>query len=105
MSVLAGFAIAALVVIGWLAGLLFVCIFLTLPTIPVAFMLTEGFSRAPVVVMLWTVLLALIWMPFLVSRRRQRIAGGIFGGIGIQHLHPPRALLPSSPSGDDRFEG
>jgi len=95
MEVLFGLVIATLAVIGWAYGSLFACIFLTLPTIPVAFMLTEGFSRAPVVVVLWAVLLAAIWAPRLYRRSVAQQAIG--RDLGMEHLHSPLRLTLRGP--------
>lgn len=73
MEILTGFAvlaIATLLVIGWIYGSLFACVFLTLPALlmfGLAVML-DG-PAAPYFQIGCAVLVAAIWVPFVIRRR------------------------------------
>jgi hypothetical protein len=70
MEILIGLTVATLLVIGWIYGNLFVCVFLTLPLL-LLFCLAAALNgpAAPYYLVGCPVLLFAIWAPFVIRRR------------------------------------
>jgi hypothetical protein len=66
LKILIGLVVAALLLIGWGAGSLFVCVFLTLPTAFVMLVDTKSFSQNQGHMLWFALALLAIWAPLII---------------------------------------